>query len=202
MHFFKKNDEAAPFNLTDTSDNYIFDSLVIRDDISQIRNRVKVRGGEAIAESRTEKLSGNGEKLEFPLANKFSSKPTVTVNGSSKTVGLDFLDLDTDYQVMWSFQQKYIRFTAGNTTPTPTSPATTNINVTGTPLKPIVVQKQHNPSVVRYGVYEFLAINDSIRSRDEALQYAQAQLEAYANSIRAGSFDTYTGGLKSGLTIS
>lgn len=201
VHFFKKNDEAAPFNLSDTSDNYIYDSLVISDDISQIRNKVKVRGGEAIAETRTEKLAGDGERDTFPLGNKFSSVPTVTVNGASKTVGIDFLNKDEDYQVMWSFAQKYLRFTAGNIPPSPSGGDTTNIDVTGDPLQPIVVQKQHNPSVAQYGVYEFLAINDSIRSRDEALQFAQAQLEAYAGTIKSGSFDTYEGGLKSGQTI-
>ena len=200
VHFFKKNDEAAPFNLSDVSDNFIYDTLIIKDDLSQIRNKVKVRGGEAIAETRTEKLTGDGEKDIFPLGNKFSEKPTVKVDGTPVTVGIDYINKDEDYECLWSFQEKYIRFTAGNIPGAPIS-GETNIEVTGDPLKPIVVQKQHNPSVLQYGVYEFLAINDSIRSRDEALQFAQAQLEAYAGTIRAGSFDTYTGGLKSGQTI-
>jgi len=47
IHFFAKNQEAAAFNLTDTSANFILDSLEIRDDLSQLRNKVKVRGGDA-----------------------------------------------------------------------------------------------------------------------------------------------------------
>lgn len=204
IHLFAKNDEAAPFNLTDneaSSDygKYIYDSLSIREDISQIRNSVKIRGGEAVAEERTEKLTGDGEKDFFPLANKFSEQPVVTVDGTPVEVGLDFLHLDEDNDVMWNFQQKYLRFTAGNTPGAPLSGAT-NINVTGTPLKPIVVNRVDSVSIAQYGLFEHVIRNDAIRSRDEALQYAQSDLQSHADKIRAGGYETYTAGLKSGQT--
>jgi len=47
-------------------------------------------------------------------------------------------------------------------------------------------------------VYE---THDTIASRDEAIQYALAELQAYAEKLRAGSFETYTSGLRSGQTI-
>lgn len=201
IHFFKKNDEPAPFNLSDTSDNFIYDSLVIRSDFSQIRNRVKIRGGEARAEERTKKWKGDGETDVFGTDHKFAEKPRVFVDGVEKTVGVDFLNQDEDFECMWSFAQKYIRFTAGNIPGEPVGSEVTNIDITGIPLKPIVVQRQHNPSVVEYGLYEFVKYNDSLKTRDEALQFAAAELEIYADSIRAGSFETYTAGLKSGQTI-
>lgn len=202
LHFFKRNDESAPFNLTDESANYIYDSLVVKDDFSQIRNSVKVTGGEAVSNSRTEKLAGDGERDTFPLGNKFSEVPTVAIAGVSKTVGVDFIQKDEDYDVMWSFQQKYLRFTSGNTPPKPVSPATTNIDVTGTPLKPIVIKRLHAPSISQYGLYEHAVKNDSIKSRDEALQFALTDLQSYSDKIRGGSFDTNEGGLRSGQTIS
>lgn len=209
VHFFKKNDEAAPFNLSGiivdglmvTSENFVWDSLVIKSDFSQIRNRVKIRGGEARAESRTKLWAGDGETDTFSTDHKFAEIPTVTVGGVSKTVGVDYLNQDDDFQVMWSFQQKYIRFTAGNIPAAPGGGDATNIEITGIPLKPLVVQKQNNPSVVQYGVYEFVEYNDSLKTRDEALQFAQTKLESYSDSIRAGSFYTNTPGLKSGQTI-
>lgn len=201
VHFFKKNDEPAPFNLSDNSNNFIFNSLSINDDISQIRNKVKVRGGEIRGEARSEFYAGNGEQDTFPLGNKFAEAPTVIVDGVGKTVGIDFLNQDDDYDVMWSFTQKYLRFTSGNIPPVPTGPATTNIEVNGVPLSPIVVQRQNNPSVVEFGVYEFVKYNDSLKTRDEAIQFAQAELETYADAIRNGSFLTYQGGLRSGQTI-
>ena len=200
IHLFQKNDEMAPFSITDDSDNYIPESLVIKQDFSQIRNKVKVRGGEAIGESRTELLTGDGETHTFPLGNKFSEIPTIEVDGSPVTVGNDFLDEDDDFDVMWNYQQKFIRFTTGNIPAAPGSGAT-NIEVTGLPLKPIVVERTNALSIATYGLYEHSIRNDSIRSRDEALQFAQADLQSYADKIRAGSFDTYTPGLKSGQTI-
>lgn len=202
VHFFAKNDEPAPFNLSDTSENFIFDSIVIRSDFSQIRNRVKIRGGEARSEERTKRWAGDGETDIFGTDHKFAEKPRVFVDGEEKTVGVDFLNQDEDFECMWSFAQKYIRFTAGNIPGAPVGSDITNIDIVGIPLKPIVVQRQHNPSVVQYGLYEFVKYNDSLKTRDEALQFAQAELEIYADSIRAGSFETYTGGLKSGQTIS
>lgn len=200
IHFFAKNQEAAAFNLTDTSANFILDSLEVKDDLSQLRNKVKIRGGEAVAEARDELLAGDGESDTFPLANKFSEKPTVTVGGTAKTVGIDYLNQDADYQVMWSYGQKYIRFTAGNIPAAPGA-GTTNIVVHGTPVKPIVVEISDAPSIAVYGTYEFMKRNNTIASRDEAIQYALAELQAYSEKLRAGSFETYTPGLRSGQTI-
>jgi len=209
VHFFKKNDEAAPFNLSgvivdgllETSENFVWNSLVLKSDFSQIRNRVKIRGGEARAEERTKLWAGDGETDTFSTDHKFAEIPVVEVNGTPVTVGVDYLNQDEDFDAMWSFQQKYIRFTAGNIPAAPGGGDVTNIAITGIPLKPLVVQKQNNPSVVQYGVYEFVEYNDSLKTRDEALQFAQSKLEAYSDSIRAGSFQTQTPGLKSGQTI-
>lgn len=208
IHFFKKNDEPAPFNLTELViggvpqyANAIYSSVEINSDFSQIRNKVKIRGGEAIAEERTVLLAGNGETEIFGTEHKFSEKPTVVVDGVTKTVGLDYLELDDDYEVMWNFQQKYIRFTDTNIPGFPGGGADTNIEITGIPLKPIVVQVYDTQSMAKYGVYEFKKYNDSIKTRDEALQFAQAELQAYAEKIRDGQFQTYTPGLRSGQTI-
>jgi hypothetical protein len=200
VHFFEKNDEMAPYNLGDFSANYIYTSLALGDDISQLRNRVKVTGGEAEAEERTELLTGDGEKDIFPLGSKFAELPVIEVDGVPQTVGVEYLQKDEDYDVMWSYQEKYIRFTAGNIPPAPTG-AATNITVTGIPLRPVIVQRSNNASISQYGVYEHHIINDQLRSREAALQFALADLTSYAQKIRSGSFLTYTAGLRSGQTI-
>lgn len=200
IHFIKKNTELAPFNITDTSANYIFDSLIVANDLSKIRNSVKVNGGEAISDARTELLAGDGEKDTFPLANKFSDLPTVTVEGVVQDVGVDYLQLPDDYDVMWNFSQKYLKFNPGSIPALPVS-GETNIEVYGTPLKPIVVKRVNTPSVAEYGLYEYVINKDTIKSRDEALQFAQSELQSYADKLRSGSFQTYTEGLRSGQTI-
>ncbi|MER0170347.1 MAG: hypothetical protein DU489_07035 [Nitrosomonas sp.] len=198
IHFFAKNDELAPFSLTDTSNNYIYNSLEIIDDLTQIKNKVLVQGGEIVSTgTRTEELSGDGTNDMFRLANKFSSKPTVTVGGVAQTVGVEFLDDDASFDCMWNFNEKYIRFTAGNI---PAS-GTNNVDITGYYLYPIVVNVPSTASQTAYGTYEFAITDKSIRSQAEAIERAKAELISYKNQIYEGQFKTYEDGLRSGQVL-
>jgi len=195
IHFFAQNTEAAPFNLTDTSANYIYDSLELSQDISQLRNRVFVRGGEAEGDPRTEYFNGDGTKTFFKLSNKFSTLPTITVGGVSKTVGVDFLDDAASFDVLWNFNETYIKFTSAPVA------GTNNIEVTGAPLYDILVQVENTESVATYGAAEFAKTDTTITSKQEARDFAIAELDAYANAVSEGSFSTYTSGLRSGQVI-
>lgn len=198
IHFFSKNDELAPFSLSDSSNNYIYNSLEIVDDMTQIKNKVLVQGGEIVSSNtRTEEFDGDGTKDIFRLANKFSSKPTVTVGGTSQTVGTEFLDDDASFDCMWNFNEKYLRFTAGNI---PAS-GTNNVDVTGNYLYPIVVNVPSPASQNIYGTYEFAIFDKSIRSQSEAIERAKAELLSYKNQIYDGQFRTYTDGLRSGQVL-
>lgn len=195
IHFFAKNTEAAPFNITDTSANYDFESLQVSEDISQLRNRVLIQGGEAEGDPRTELFDGDGEKKFFKLSNKFASAPTITVDGVTMTVGVDYLNDEADFDILWNFNERYIKFT--------NAPAAglNNIEVNGIPLYSILVQVEDRPSIDLYGIAEFTKTDTSITSKQEARDFAIAELEAYAQKISEGSFSTYTAGLRSGQTI-
>lgn len=194
IHFFSKNSEAAPFNLTDGNGKYIFNSLEITDDLSQIKNRVLIRGGEMVGGSRTENHQGDGAKKTFALGHKFAAKPTVKVGGVTKTVGIDFLDQDAGFDCLWNYNEKYIRFVS--------APANaTAIEVINEPYIPIIVQVQDDASIAQYGVYEFAKTDKTIKTKDEAKQYGLSQIEAYAAKIQEGSFQTYESGLRSGQII-
>ncbi len=197
VHFFAKNEEVSPFNITDTSANYIYTTLELTTDLSQIKNRVRVTGGEAETNVRTETMSGTGSKKQYPLANKFARKPVVTVGGVTKAVGVEYLDDETLFDVMWDFNQKYLRF---KDTTIPAS-GVDNITATENPLKKIVVQVDDPASIAKYGEYEFSKEMKTIKSTDEAIKLAQAELRAYSDNIREGSFTTYEPGLRSGQTI-
>jgi len=111
------------------------------------------------------------------------------------TVGVDNIDKDADYQAMWNYNEKYVRFIS--------APAlNTAIQITGKPLIPIIVQVENIASISQFGRYEFSKIDKTIASEDEAKNYAQSQLDSYAASIREGSFDTYQSGFASGQLIS
>ncbi len=195
IHFFAKANEMASFGLTDTNDNYIPMSLSLTDDISQLRNRVKIKGGEIVGSSRTESLDGDGTKLIFVLANKFSSLPTVTVGGIAKTVGIDYIDDEASFDCFWNYNEKYIRFKVAPVA------SSNNILVTGTPLIPMIVQIEDSASISNNGIYEFYIEDTTITSLDEAKQRAEANLDAYGTQLVEGSFETYTDGLRSGQAI-
>lgn len=198
IHFFPKNNETAPFNLTDDSGNYIYESLEHLEDLSQIRNKILVEGGEVEGEERTITRDGSEVSDEgvLDLQYKFAEKPTVLVNSVAQTIGVDFLDDDASYDAMWSYQQKYLRWTSGNE---PTGGDT--IEVTGNPLYPIVVNVPNPDSINSFGVYEHTIKDKTIRSQNEALERAFAEIEAYANSLVEGTFRTNTDGLRSGMII-
>lgn len=197
VHFFASNAEPAPFNAV--SGNYIRESMSIQKDITQIRNRIIVQGGEASSPTRTVSHAGNGTTTTFPTQWKFATLPTVTVGGFTKTVGLDFKDNDLSFQCMWDFNQKVIRFTAGNIPPAPGTG--TNITISGEPLLPIVVNVPDSASILTYGEYEFAITDKNIKSEDQAIERGLAELKAYSNSISEGKFDTYQAGLRSGQVI-
>lgn len=71
IHFAPRETTAAPYEITDTSDN--FTELGIEVDASQIGNRVVVRGGEKTSASRySQVFEGNGISREWILKSKFN----------------------------------------------------------------------------------------------------------------------------------
>ena len=197
IHFFEKNTEPAPFSISDSSENYLNDSLILTDDISQIRNRVYIKGGEVEGEERTETFNGDGVKKQFKLANKFAHKPVVLVGGGAVSVGIDYLDQEADFDCFWDFNQQYLRF---KDTTIPAS-GTNNISATEKFLYNLIVQVNEPVSILQYGVFEFSKTDLTIQSRSSAVQMAKTELEAYRRGLLDGEFETYEGGLRSGQII-
>lgn len=201
LHFFPKYAEPAPLALSTTSANYIYDSLISKEDFSQIRNRVFVQGGLYQAPNRTEtSVTQAGQKV-FSTASRFASLPVVTANTVPKTVGVDYLDNEADFDCFWNYAEKYVRFKDS------AAPSTGHVvTITAPPLYPLIYQVQDEASISRLGgdpvgVREY-AINDqTIKTTEEAEARAIAELEAYANKIVDGSFSTYTSGLRAGQII-
>lgn len=199
IHFFAKNSEPAPFNLTDTSGNYITESLRIRSDLSQLRNVIEVQGGKVPIAARSTLHAGDGETTEFPTNFEFSNKPTVTVGGVAQTVGTEYLDIE-GFDCYWSFQQKYVRFDVTNIPPAPVS-GTTNIDLNGTPLVPLVAVVPDAESVTAFGEFEYSIREETLGSQEQTVSRGLAELEAYADKLNEASFDTYTPGLRSGQLL-
>lgn len=198
IHFFSTSTQVAPFSITDTTQNFAWQSLKVQNDTSQLRNEIIIRGGLLTSTTlRTEYFSGDGTKTSFALANNYPVQPTVTVGGVGKTVGLDFVDQDASFQVMWNANTQSLRFTAGNTP----AAGTNNIVITGYPQYPLVFQKQNQASVLLYGVYQAIIIDKTIQNIQTASARADVELNKYALPEAVGTFTTYTDGLISGQLI-
>jgi hypothetical protein len=197
VHFFEKYTNAAPFDIEDDNGSMLKDSLVLNRDISQLRNRVYIKGGEIEGDARSESFNGDGTKKTFVIGNKFASKPTVTVGGAGQNVGIDYLDDEASYDCFWDYMRQYIRFKDA----TVPAAGTNNIVVSGIPLYRVVAMVQNDESVADYGVYEFKKVDNNIKSLDEARNYGIAQLGAYANEIIEGGFQTDQDGLRSGQVL-
>lgn len=197
LHFFAQNSDAAPFNLQDGDGNFIPTSLALRKDISQLRNRIIVEGGEAPANQRTTKAAGDGESTEFDTKFKFSETPTVLVDGVAQTVGTEYIDT-SGFDCYWSFNEKYVRF---ETAPPAPSSGTTNVEITGLPLVPVIARVPLPTSISKYGLFEYAVTDETIQNSAVAIERAIAELEAYSEENNEGRFETYQVGLRSGQLI-
>lgn len=200
LHFFGREAEPAPITLTDASDNYIIESLKITRDLSQLRNKILVEGGEVESDTtRSVFYAGNGVQHTFDTQYKYAEKPTVTVGGVAKTVGAENVEDELSFQCMWSYQQKYVRFTTGNIPPVPGG--VTNVEINGIPLFPIIVSVPSPASIAQYGVREFSVKDRTIKTQAQAIERAIAEILAWGQNLNEGSFSTYVQGLRPGQII-
>lgn len=262
IQFFAKFANSAPFNLTDTSGNYIFEKLQRKVDGTQLANTVVVRGGEYDGDEYNNSITVNGNSTRsFELPYKFSNlvvklddgsvtdtmeagTTTTTVkatlhglsagdvitnqtrsnavrvvlttpdantftvaavtgqtNGDTfsifqdQQVGIDFIDaFGASVDVLFNFAEKTIRWNA------PLSDSDI-IYYAGNPKVPVLATAQDPVSVAQFGEKSKLIRDDTIEDLDTARKRATAEVNVYAEEIEDGKFETYTSGLRSGMTI-
>lgn len=195
IHFFAKSSVAAAFDITDSNGKYVYDSLKIRKDLSQLRNTIIVRGGEFLANTTTAAFIADGAQRDFFLPYKFSNL-TLTVTGQQKNVGVDPIDLETNFDALHNFQEKLIRFREDKK-PTINS----QVRIGGNPNLPVIVKLRDPASVDSFSAREYLIIDKSIKSKEAARDRATAELLGYKTTISEGQFETYTSGLRVGTKI-
>ena len=195
IHFFETASTASAFDLTDTSGNYAYNSLSIREDTHQLRNEVIIRGGLLTSTTlRTEYLSGDGTKDVFPLATKFANLPTVEVASVAKTVGVENID-PAGFDCYWNYNEKSLKFV------TPPAAGTSNITVEQYPQYPLILQKRNEASITTYGLFQHVIVDKNIRDLDTAGLRADVELLRYSTPEKSANFLTYTAGLMTGQTI-
>lgn len=97
VKFFSRFDNMAPFSLTDTSGNYVYNSLVVNSQADQIRNGIFVRGADYLAGERTDNLKQQADSVNkiFVLGYKYADY-SLAIDGVVQAVGIDNIDGYTD----------------------------------------------------------------------------------------------------------
>lgn len=198
IHFFEVVTNPSPYDLSDSNDSYAYNSLELKQEITQIKNEIIVRGGKAISSGvANEYFDGDGTKLIFTLGTEFNTTPSVTVGGVAKTVGIANVDVAASFDCLWDAANKTISF-RGGTVP---ASGTANVRVYGTYFYPLIFRKQNQVSIATYGLFQYIIVDKNITSVDEANARADAELAKYATPVYSGSFLTYSDGLIAGQYI-
>ena len=202
IHFFANGDEVAPFNISDNSQNYFYNSLKIIEDDSQIKNVIYVRGSDYLGDEFTDVIVADGETITFWTAYQLDSIQIWVDAGAGyvvKTVGVDGVDAAGDYDCLYNFNDKAIKF------PDATKPVATNtVKYTGKPLLPVITKMNDPVSQTAYGKYEYKILDTRIKTKQSARERAEAELTSYKDSLIDATFRTVESGLRAGqeMTIS
>lgn len=199
VHFFPQNYNVAPFSITDNNGNMISNSLEIQRDILNLKNAIYVRGGyfsTTISEANSlDKYVADGTQISFPLVYRYKNV-AVTVNGVSKTVGIDFITDPATVDCVYNFNEKLVKF------PDATKPtAGQTVKVFGDAQIPLIIQAVDESSILAYGRFEYVLIDKSIESINEAELQAMSIMNDYASASYEGKFSTLQEGLQAGQYI-
>lgn len=202
IHFFSKFTNPAPYDLTDTSGNYIYQSIERVVDGTQITNQVKVRGGVYDGASFTDYITVVGsDTLSFNLPYKFSNLEVELDIGAgyvAQTVGIDFIDKFVGEggtaTVLYNYQQKTIRFETALAD-------ADSIKFTGLPKIPVLAIASDASSIATYGLREKIIRDTSIEDLGIARKRAKAEVLTYKDPVGDVTFRTYTAGLRTGQVI-
>lgn len=204
---------TAPFSITETSQNHL--GFSASPDVSQLANRVYVRGGKEKSASQTEEQYGDALKTVF--FTKESPRSTgpylydvvISVDTGAgyavKTYGIANRDDPASYEFLFNAEEGYIT----NGTHAVLS-ATDKLKVVYTYLKPVLIRQDNVASQTALqafqpgtdGVFEHVIIDGNITSSSVARSYATAHLASYSNALVTVSFTTYQEGLQAGQTLS
>lgn len=202
IHFFAKEDNAAPFAVEDDTGTYVAGSLSMKYDNSQVRNVVVVEGGEYVANTITSELQMNGTDYVINIGYKFNTLDA-TLSATPLNLGIDFSSDPDTYDALWNRDEKLIRFKKADT---PSNGSL--LTLVGDPFLPVIVEKKDSVSIQAMssaeggdGRYEYYINDPTINSREGATARANGELLAYASSVVDGTFQTETDGLRSGQQI-
>jgi hypothetical protein len=202
--FFFKTDYPAPFQLDDNQEYYR--DLIINYDVSQLRNRIYVKSSNYEILDFTELFIGDGSTVTWTCkyATNATPSPSLKLNDVSKTVGWDGVDDPDDYDFMLNATTKVLSLGTYQSTPADDD----EIVITYGADEPIMVRWDDQVSIDAIkaieggdGIFEFCITDNSIDTKEWAIDVAKADLLQNADPVIQGTFTTNRKDIKSGQII-
>jgi len=200
VHFFSKEETISIFSLFEPTEaqqiagqdgNFVWNSLIISENIHQLRNKIIVRGGTVLGNTRTVSYDADGDQVLF-LVGQNHINLTVKKNAVTQTLGKEGIDDgDVSIATLYNPNSGYVRFktkpTAGDT-----------IAITSTPAFPLIKVFKDNASITKFGEFEFVLVDKNIKSSEAATLRARGELLKWADEVRDATFTSYRDGLRVG----
>lgn len=172
-------------------------------DTQGLRNRVYVRGGTMLSDPQTIQWKADGVARIWTLPWK-PHETSLQVGEVQKTVGIENLHEEADFDYMMSFAEKYIRCSAQTATPvegiTISLTARQDIDVI-TMVEDYASQAAIAAVQGGDGIYEHVINDDSLTSITAAEAAGMADLREHANPRVKGSFETEVPGWEPGQIV-
>lgn len=199
LHFEARDATAAPWSVSSTSP---IRNVQVQRHRQEYRNRQFVKGGRATTDPQTESFHGDGATQTFNVGYPIASAPTVTLNGSSQTVGIRGTDSGKDW-----YYAKGDRAVTQDSAGTPIGAADT-LSVTYQGLYSIVVILKDDEAILDRqtveggtGYYDQVDEEPEISNLQAAIEYASDKLRRYARTGRILTFQTFQDGLAAGQIL-
>lgn len=200
IQVFPKGTVSAPFTITDENDKAFIKSITFDKNIIELKNAVYIRGGyylDTIAEADSvDKPIADGTQRTIVLAYRYRNIQ-VKLAGVTQAVGIDYIDAPGDFDVLYNYQQKALKWRNDNK-----PAASDDIVVWGDAEVPLIVYVQDTDSITAYGLFEGVKIDNTITSVDQANAIGTQLLEQWSAGSYDGSFVTREHGLQVGQQIS
>lgn len=208
LHFFLLETAVAPYQVDDTGGNLEWPTLDILSDITNIKNSVFVIGGtytkNFTALTTPDLYETDGTKDTFVLAYPYLHDPsldvpvliTVLLDSTPQTVGIDGqVTNPASVDVLYNRDEKFVRFTAG----APASGHT--VTVYGDAIIPIQAHVTNDASILSYGEKQSVIVDTQIKTTNEALSRARAEIAQYSDPVYTARFRTLQTGLQIGMQL-
>lgn len=203
VHFFNSETNLAPFNLTDTSANFLWPSISVDTNLQNLKNSVYVIGGNYLrsydASSTPDVYTSVNNTLVYPLGYSYDPDTIViTLGGVSQTIGIDQKDSDSGHDVMYNAGQNgrgaFLRFTSN-------PGAASTIKAYGDAQIPVLAHAFDSASILAYGEFQDSIVDKLINTVAEAQARAQAEILQFGQPDYVLNFRTLTSGLMVGQNI-